>query len=388
MPIQLHDQILAGFFLTLLGVFPSNAQPEIVLVSQVGIVSDNELNWCMPHRGLDDDQMQQAFEHLQKHSIPHPSTDTSSFALNPWGEFETQFDLVDALSPGFGEATTVVGSHHRLSNPQRVNNTPTYQEASLRPQGASLAGYKFIESLSYSPREGLAKQVHRVFPMESTSSKSSKDDSQSLTSAMGFCDCRSSDRKRIRNGKIAFQEDVVVDVPLLAPAEDPEDLAALNLLRALFADVGEGKRTALDYNPLGGQVPTAKEREKSPFTVNVYNEFGEVVGSRDTIFVTPRIGDEFGGALTQEQLREKLHFQYTVSVFDDWGEVVGVEHRQEAISSRQIRGLRLYETWYFVNNDPCPRKRVNYVVPLTGRWNEDGEFVGLAPLGFAVVTPE
>lgn len=374
--------------MTLLGIFPSNAQPEIVLVSQVGIVSDNQLNWCMPHRGLDREQMQQAFDHLRKHSISNPSTDTSAYALNPWGEFETQFDLVDALSPGFGEATTVVGSHHRLSNPPSLKNTPTYQEASLRPQRASLAGFKFIESLSYSPKGGLAKQVHRVFPMESTSSKSSNDDAQSLTSAMGFCDCRPSDRKRIRNGKIAFQEDVVVDVPFLAPAEDPEDLATLNLLRALFADVGEGKRTALDYNPPGGQVPTAKEREKSPFTVNVYNEFGEVVGSRDTVFVTPRIGDEFGGALTQEQLREKLHFQHDVRVYDEWGDFVGVELQKQAIASWHIRGLRLYETWSFVNNEPCPRKRVNYVVPLSGRWNEDGIYVGLVPLGFAVVMSE
>ena len=35
--------------------------------------------------------------------------------------------------------------------------------------------------------------------------------------------------------------------------------------------------------------------------MNLYDDFGEVIGTKDTVFVTPRVGDEFGDVLSREE---------------------------------------------------------------------------------------
>lgn len=204
---------------------------------------------------------------------------------------------------------------------------------------------------------------------------------------MGVCDCGRRSSPKVRPSRISFQHDVVVDIPFDDRPDAPTNMAALNMVRLLLSDVGSGKLTVLDYDPTSGIVPAAQERVHTPVTVHVYNEFGEIVGSRDTVFVTPQIGDEFGEKLDTTQLHDELHFHHMVKVYDDWGEVIGTETLKHPISARDTRGFRFYETWHFLEKNPCPVKKVKYVVPLVGSWDEDGNFAGLTPLAFAIGMP-
>ena len=379
---------LTGIIMAFMTATFAQAQAEIVMISRVGTTSDHQNRWHMPHRGLNSTQMKQALNHLNANTILLPTAMDSSFFFNLWGEFEADFNLIDALVPSFGGATVEIGAQHRLSQPRHLDNKATYREHDLRRPFASFAGFKFIETLRYSSEHGLSKQVHRVFPMETSYLNASVDNEEAIgTSAIGICDCGESKYARIKPSKVFFHEDVVVDVPFLRDPEGSANMATFNLMRELFKDVGEGQLTTLDYFSLDGTVPSDLERTKTPVHLNVYNEFGEVVGSRDTVFVTPRIGDEFGPELNKSELREKLLVNYSINQYNDWGELTDKIAQQRAISSRDIRGFRFYETWYFLKKNPCPVKKVEYVVPLVGKWDVDGNFAGLTPLSFAIGIP-
>ena len=125
-----------------------------------------------------------------------------------------------------------------------------------------------------------------------------------------------------------------------------------------------------------------------------FHVFGKPVGVRPeigehsmTFNAKPKIGDEFGKRLGTTQLHDKLHFHHMVKVYDDWGEIIGTETLKHPISAHNIRGFRFYETWHFLKRNPCPVKKVKYVVPLVGSWDEDGNFAGLNPLAFAIEMP-
>ena len=386
--MHLHDCpfFLLGLVLVIL-TQPVLAQSDMALVSYVGPWSENERQWNEPHRGLDMAGMQEAMRHLRAHAEAVPPPHGTDISSDPWGRFETDFDLVEALLPGFATSTILVGAHHRLSQPHPQQRNATYQEHPVRPGKASFSGFKFMETWRYTSEGGFIKQIRRMFPMESFVSGAPHADQSLLISAMGVCDCGSRPPSKVRPSRISFQHDVVVDVPFEDRPDPSTNMAALNMVRMLLSDVGSGKLAVLDYAPLGDIVPAAQERVHTTFTVHVYDEFGDVVGSRDTVFVTPRIGDEFGKALNTTQLHDKLHFHHLLNVYDDWGEVIGTKTVKHPISASNIRGLRFYETWHFLEKNPCPVKKVQYVVPLVGNWDEDGNFAGLTPLAFAIGMP-
>ena len=366
---------------------PVLAQSDMALVSYVGPWSENERQWNEPHRGMDLEKMQKALRHLHAHAETVPLPHGTDISSDPWGRFETDFDLIEALLPGFATSTIPVGAYQRLSHPHPLHHNGIYQEHPVRPWKASFSGFKFMETWRYTSEGSFIKQVRRVFPMESFVSRAASGDESLLISAMGVCDCGRRPSPKVRPSSVSFQHDMVVDVPFEDRPDAPTNMAALNMVRLLLSDVGSGKLTVLDYDPPSGIVPAAQERVHTHVKVHVYNEFGEIVGSRDTVFVTTQIGDEFGKKLGTTQLNDKLHFHHMVKVYDDWGEVIGTEPLKHPISSRDIRGFRFYETWYFLEKNPCPVKKVEYVVPLVGKWDVDGNFAGLTPLSFAIGIP-
>ena len=362
------------------------AQSEMVLFTHTGWGSEENSGWAPQPKMLDEDEMTRAFQHLQRHALTDAFTVSSPFSGNSSGDLAGDFELVESLVPGFYESTYPIGGGLRLFVEPSHRGQAIYHESLFRPDGASFAGFRSIETLRYSTEKGLTKTVHRVFPMESVHSMTHGLDQTPLTSAIGHCECVASG-KPIRKKQVRFQDDVVVDVPFYHRPDAPDNMAALNMMRLLLSDVGSGKLTVLDYDPPGGIVPAAQERVHSPVTVDVYNDFGEILGSRDTMIVTPKIGDEFGKRLGTTQLHDKLHFHHMVKVYDDWGEIIGTETLKHPISAHNIRGFRFYETWHFLKRNPCPVKKVKYVVPLVGSWDEDGNFAVLNPLAFAIEMP-
>ncbi len=358
----------------------------MVLFTHAGWSSEENSGWAPQPKMLDQNQMTRALQHLQRHALADVSTVSSPFSGNSLGDLAGDFELVESLVPGFNESTYPIGGGLRLFVEPSHRGQAIYRESLFRPDGASFAGFRSVETLRYSTEKGLTKTVHRVFPMESVHSMTHGLDQTPLTSAIGHCECVPSG-KPIRKKQVQFQHDVVVDVPFEDRPDPSTNMAALNMVRMLLSDVGSGKLAVLDYAPLGDIVPAAQERVHTPFTVHVYDEFGDVVGSRDTVFVTPQIGDEFGKELNTTQLHDKLHFHHLLNVYDDWGEVIGTKTIKHPISASNIRGLRFYETWHFLEQNPCPVKKVQYVVPLVGKWDEDGNFAGLTPLAFAIEMP-
>ena len=119
--------------------------------------------------------------------------------------------------------------------------------------------------------------------------------------------------------------------------------------------------------------------------MNLYEDIGEVIGTKDTVFVTPRMGDEFGDVLSQKELREAMIDHFVMSEFDDTGEIVGYRDVESNIPVNDIAGMRFYETWIFLEGEPCPRKRVNRVVFLREFLDDDGNYIGYSPMPFAIV---
>ena len=372
------------------------AQSEMVLFTQTGLATEDDFRWAQQPKMLNESQTHKAYEHLQLYSFPDTSKENSPFSLNPWSGLEYDFDLVESLIPGFQESTYSIGEGLRLSSGPSRHREAIFHEAACRHDGASLVGFRSIETLRYSQEKGLTKTVHRVFPMENAWSKTHEFDEFSMISAIGHCDCAPSN-KPFRKKHIRFQADVVVDVPFKEPfieqaprnliwnAEMAQEMAYINLVRDILGDVGRGKWTAVEYSVSAGIIPTKLEREEIPFTMKLYDEWGEVIGTKDTVFVTPRLGDEFGEALSREELREAMIDHYVVNRYDDYGEVVGTVDMESNIPVHSIAGMRFYETWIFLKGEPCPRKQVNRIVLLRGQWGMDGDYQGLAPLSFALV---
>jgi hypothetical protein len=359
------------------------AQAEMVLFTHTGLSTEDDSGWAPQPKMLEVGQMKRALHLLQKHSTTDTSSVSSPFSVHTWGGLAHDFDLAESVIPGFRESTVVVGQGHRLSAKPSGSNGATYFESPLRPRAASFAGFRSIETLRYTTEEGLTKTVHRMFPMESLYAATHGLDEPPLTSAMGYCDCPPWN-KPIRKKHTLFQEDVVVDVPLGDPYAWP-NLGYRNVVRAILGDVNQKAWTAVHYSVPAGVVPTEQEREEVPFTMKLYDEWGEVMGTKDTVFVTPRVGDEFGEALSREELRDAMIDHYAVNQYDDYGEVVGTVDIERNIPVHSIAGMRFYETWIFAEGQPCPRKQVNSIVLLRDQWDMDGVYQGLAPLSFALL---
>lgn len=359
------------------------AQSEIVLFTHTGWTSEENSGWAPQPKMLDEDHMTRAFQHLQHHALTDVSTVSSAFSGNSRGDLAYDFELVESLVPGFHESTYPIGGGLRLFVEPSHQGQAIYHESLLRPDGASFAGFRSIETLRYSTEKGLTKTVHRVFPMESVHSTTHGLDQAPLTSAIGHCDCVLSG-KSFRKKQVRFQEDVVVDVPFGTPYAE-RDIAYKTLLRDILGDLSRGQWTAVEYSVPAGVIPTLLEREEIPFTMKLYDEWGEVIGTKDTVLVTPRVGDEFGEVLSREGLREAMIDHYVAKQYDDYGEVVGTVDMENNIHVHNIAGMRFYETWYFLEGQPCPRKQINRIVLLRGQWDVDGEYQGLAPLSFALL---
>ena len=267
--------------------------------------------------------------------------------------------------------------------PSRTPNNATPLTKNMAARKSLFSGFKFIETWRYTSEGGFIKQIRRMFPMESFVSGAPQADQSLLISAMGVCDCGSRPPSKVKPSRISFKHDVVVDVPFEDRPDPSTNMAALNMVRMLLSDVGSGKLAVLDYAPLGDIVPAAQERVHTPFTVHVYDEFGDVVGSRDTVFVTPRIGDEFGKELNTTQLHDKLHFHHLLNVYDDWGEVIGTKTVKHPISASNIRGLRFYETWHFLEKNPCPVKKSN----MSFHWSAIGTRMAISLASLRLPSP-
>lgn len=373
------------------------AQSEMALFTQTGLATEEGFRWAQQPKMLNERQMQMAFEHLRLYSVTDTSTSGSPFSFNPWGGLEYNFDLVESLIPGFHESTYSIGNGLRLSSRPSLHGKAIFHEAPYRQDHASLVGFRSIETLQYSKDKGLTKTVHRILPIENAFSQPhGVDGLSSMVSAIGHCDCAPSS-KPFRNKHIRFQEDVVINVPFKALGAEPEtrkgfwnadmaqDMAYINLVRDILGDVGRGHWTAVKYSVPYGDIPTQKEREETPFTMNLYDDFGEVIGTKDTVFVTPRMGDEFGDVLSQKELREAVIDPRFLYEYNDFGEPVGSIDVGSNISVNDIAGMRFYETWIFLEGEPCPRKRVNRVVFLREGLDDDGNYIGYRPMPFAIV---
>ena len=345
---------------------------------------------------LNERQMQMAVEHLRLYSVTDTSTSGSPFSFNPWGELEYNFDLVESLIPGFHESTYSIGNGLRLSSRPSLHGKAIFHEASYRQDHSSLVGFRSIETLQYSKDKGLTKTVHRILPIENAFSQAhGVDELSSMVSAIGHCDCAPSSTP-FRNKHIRFHEEVVIDVPFKDPykpgpqdinwnANMAQDMAYTNLVRDILGDVGRGHWAAVKYSVPNGDIPTQKERVETPFTMNLYDDFGEIIGTKDTVFVTPRVGDEFGDVLSREELREAMIEHYVLGEYNDSGELVGYRDVESNIPVNDIAGMRFYETWIFLEGEPCPRKRVNRVIFLREGFDDDGNCIGYRPMPFAIV---
>ena len=359
------------------------AQSELVLFTHAGWSSEENSGWAPQPKMLDEDQMTRAFQHLKRHALTAASATSSPFSGSSRGDLAHDFELVESLVPGFHESTYPIGGGLRLFVEPSHQGQAIYHESLFRPAGASFAGFRSIETLRYSTKKGLTKTVHRVFPVESVHSMTHGLDQTPLTSAIGHCECVPSG-KPIRKKQVHFQDDVVVDVPFGTPYAEL-DIAYKTLVRDILGDVSRGQWTAVEYSVPAGILPTQLEREEIPFTMKLYDEWGEVIGTKDTVLVTPRVGDEFGEVLSREELRKAMIDHYVVNQYDDYGEVMGTVDMERNIPVHSIAGMRFYETWYFLEGQPCPRKQINRIVLLRGHWDMDGASLGLTPLTFALV---
>lgn len=371
------------------------AQTEMALFTQTGLATEEGFRWARQPKMLNERQMQMAVEHLRLYSVTDTSTSGSPFSFNPWGELEYDFDLVESLIPGFHESTYSIGNGLRLSSRPSLHGKAIFHEAPYRQDHASLVGFRSIETLQYSDK-GLTKTVHRILPIENAFFKAhGVDEFSSMVSAIGHCDCAPSS-KPFRNKHIRFHEEVVIDVPFKDPykpgpqdinwnANMAQDMAYTNLVRDILGDVGRGHWAAVKYSVPNGDIPTQKERVETPFTMNLYDDFGEIIGTKDTVFVTPRVGDEFGDVLSREELREAMIEHYVLGEYNDSGELVGYRDVESNIPVNDIAGMRFYETWIFLEGEPCPRKRVNRVIFLREGFDDDGNCIGYRPMPFAIV---
>ena len=89
--------------------------------------------------------------------------------------------------------------------------------------------------------------------------------------------------------------------------------------------------------------------------------------------------------LAHTKWAKRFVLQGKLGEYNDFGEPVGYRDVESNIPVNDIAGMRFYETWIFLEGEPCPRKRVNRVVFLREGLDDDGNYIGYRPMPFAIV---
>lgn len=367
------------------------AQSHLVVSSHVGFWEDPQFHdndkWAHPHKGLTAVEMVSLRKHVVEHSQVVSSQDLDS-PIDVWGDVELNFDLPDALAPRFGESTAAIAPNVRLGRLGKDAGTAYYYPTETRPEGGTFVGFKFLESWSYASETGFQKSVHRMIPMAAHAFTVSDYEFEPWRITMGyaaegFCQCESEDSKSLRKKDELRSWEVIVDAPFNIDPREPFTDDVFALLRDLFTDVGNGSIPALAYDAPLGIPPTNSERITDSVTVRDYSDVGDLIGFRDTVFITPKAGDEFGSILSHEELLSALSTQKSYVVIDEYGERIGIENVHLAREAVDVSGLRFYETWTLCEGRACILKEVKFVVPLVRAHDDDETFLGQAPLNVA-----